>query len=159
MRNKYFKIIILVFIMSFIIFWAIGYISSYIGWYGYEKWKDRKHSVSVEESISRNVFVKRMMYKIENYSGDHFEFEPFIERGFKWGHNTSKETILLTTSEFPYQLSYNYRPTKEITLLILEGQSYKFDSANRYLKKPILSDTILLMIGGKNNTSGVIKVW
>ena len=159
MRNRFLKAAIIIFVVAIIFFFGIGYLSSYVGWYGYGKWKDRKHSLSIDESISRNVFVKKLMYKIENYSGDYFEFKPFIEKGFRWGHNASKETIILKTSDFPYQISYNYRPTKEITILIQEGQSSKFDSANRYLKKPALSDTILLVIGGKKNESGIIKVW
>lgn len=137
----------------------IGYLSSYIGWYGYKKWKYRKCSYSIEESIKRGVFVKKLNYQIDSFYGTPFKFEPFIEKGFKWGYNTSNETVLIPDSKFPFQLSYNYRPNETITILMQDDQFKKFDSSGWCLRSPQLPDTVLLKIGGEGVKSGIIKVW
>lgn len=157
--NQTIKYIFITVFILLIAFLGIGYLSSYIGWYGYKKWELRKHSNSINESITRNTFIKKLNYKIYDFDGIPFKFEPFIEKGFKWGHNTSEQTILLTESEFPYQLSYNYRPNKEITILMRDDQFKKFDSLGWALTNPQLPDTIILKIGGEGIKSGIIKVW
>ena len=69
------------------------------------------------------------------------------------------ETVPLTDSKYPYQLSYNYRPNNAITILIRDDQFVKFDSLDRYLQNPQLPDTIILTIEGEGIKSGIIKVW
>ena len=128
-----------------------------MGWYGYEKWKYRKHSLSIEESVQRGVFVKKLNYKIENFNGQTFPFEVFIEKGFRWGHHSSEETVLVKDSNFPFQMSFPYRPTKAIGILISIDQLTKFDSSGFSLQNPQLPDTIMLKIEGSN--TGIIKVW
>ncbi|MGI8637936.1 MAG: hypothetical protein ACR2KZ_21265, partial [Segetibacter sp.] len=86
----------------------------------------------------------------------------YIERGFKYKRHSYKETQSLTKNNFPYQLSFNYKPNQNLTIFIRESELNKFDSSNAnwgYLKKPELSDTIILGIGGENVKSGLIKVW
>ena len=85
-----------------IIYYVIGYFSSYIGWNGYKKWEYRKASQSVSESINRKIFVKKLNYLIEDYSGFPFPFEVYIEHGYRWGINYSEQTITLKESKFPY---------------------------------------------------------
>ena len=58
--KKLFKDAILFVLILIIAFYAFGYFSSFIGWYGYKKWEYRKHSISINESIKRGVFVKKL---------------------------------------------------------------------------------------------------
>jgi len=106
------KYLLIFFFILLIIYYGIGYLSSYVGWTAQEPWKYRKHSTSISESISRGMFVKKLNYRIDSFYEVPFKFEPFIEKGFKWGHHTSDETVPLNGSLFPYQLSYNYRPSQ-----------------------------------------------
>lgn len=160
------KLIIKVFgtglLVLVLIYYAIGYFSSYIGWNGYEKWKDRKASQSISESIKRGVFVKKLNFKFEDYQGPAFKFEAFIEKGYRWGYDSSEQTVPLSDSKFPYQLSFKYNPINEAGLRIREDQLKKFDSSNStrgYLRRPELPDTIILKILGDSLNSGVVKVW
>lgn len=149
-------------ILAFLLFvsgmiYLVGHISSWVGWYGYEKWKNRKYSNSINESKHRGVFVKELNFKIENTSGRVFPFEVFIEKAYKYGRHTSEETVVETHSSFPFQISFPYRPNDSISVRVKEDYPMQFDSAGYSLKQPRLPDTILLEILGQD--SGVIKVW
>ncbi|MEJ7740171.1 MAG: hypothetical protein WKF97_22345 [Chitinophagaceae bacterium] len=160
--KKVFKVLFIVLILFVLGYISLGYISSFFGWYGYKKWEHRAATLSIEESQKRGVFVLELHYKIDSFTGDLNNFRPYIEKGFKYGYHSSQETRQLTNSQYPYQLSFNYRPTQDITILIRPGELNKFDSANNswgYLKSPYLKDTIILDIGGENISPGLIKVW
>jgi len=149
-------------LLTIVAFLLLGYISSFIGWYGYKKWQYRVGSQSVQESKKRNVFVKELNFKIDSFSGSLGNFQPFIEKGFKYGYHSSEDTRNLENTQYLYQLSFNYRPTDSIAVSIRKDQLEKFDSADYcwgFLKKPYLSDTIILEIRGENVKSGIIKVW
>jgi hypothetical protein len=151
-------IISLVIILAYV---GLKYLSNAIGWYGYKKWEHRIHSTSIAESKKRGVFVKSLNYRIEGMP-DTLNFEVYIEKGFRYGHHTSDETVPVTDSKFPYQLSFNNRPTIELTISISENDLAKFDSANLnwgFLKAPALRDTILLWINGYKVEPAQIKVW
>lgn len=139
----------------------LGYLSSIVGWYGYKKWEYRVSSLNVEESKKRNVFVRKLNYKILTPEITIPDFNPFIEKGFKYGKHSSSQTVLIENSDYPYQLSFNYRPTKELTILIKNSNLKKFDSSDGswgYLKKSYLKDTIFLNIFS-NKQTGTIAVW
>ncbi len=130
--------------------------------YGEQNWIFRKMSYSVVESVERRVFVRKLDYKVDSFSGPEFFFEAFIEKAFTYGHESVKETILMEGTEFPYSLSFNSRPTPVLGIFIKRDQLSKFDSSNSvwgYLKRPYLADTILLEIRGEGIKSGIIKVW
>jgi hypothetical protein len=160
--NKYFKILFLTIIIAASCYLFLGYLSSYIGWYGYEKWRYRVATSDIEESRNRGVFVKKLDFKIEGFSGIINDFTPYIEKGFKYGRHSSEVTMPITGTEFPYQLCFNIKASEKIGLLISEEEVKKFDSANNvegYLKTPYLRDTIIVSIAGKNIHAGIIKVW
>lgn len=146
-------------------YFALGYLSSYVGWYGYKKWKYRVGTTSIEESKKRGVFVKVLHYKVEGYTGDLHGFTPYLERGFRYGRHTAKETHPLKDSKYPYQLSLGYTRTPGFGILIKDEELEKFDSADAvwgYLKQPIITDTIVLCVGGEDvprDNGAVIKVW
>lgn len=151
--------IVLVLILGY---YGLGYLSSYIGWNGYKKWEYRVATSDISESKQRNVFVKELNFKIDSFPDTLTNFKVYIEKGFKYGRNSSSETVQLTNSHFPYQLSFHYKINNELYVFIRETELKKFDSANSswgYLKNPELPDTIILEIRGPNIHSGVIKVW
>ena len=144
-------------------YFALGYLSSYVGWYGYKKWKHRIGSTDISESKRRGVFVKELNFKVEGYSGHLHGFKPFIERGYKYGYHTSEETLPLTDTNYPYQLSFQYKRNQSFGLLILDDDLNNFDSSDAvwgYLRYPKLLDTITLQIGGEGiSHEARIKVW
>ena len=144
-------------------YFALGYLSSYVGWYGYKKWKHRVGSTDISESKRRGVFVKELNFKVEGYSGQLHGFKPFIERGYKYDYHTSEETAPLTDTDYLYQLSFQYKRNQNFGVLILDDDLNKFDSSDAvwgYLRYPKLSDTITLQIGGEGvSREARIKVW
>lgn len=89
-------------------------------------------------------------------------FRAYIEKGFRYGYHSEEETVLLTNSNYPYQLSFGYNRYAGIGVLLRKDQLKKFDSSNLtqgFLKYPNLRDTIIVNIVGENIHSGVIKIW
>jgi hypothetical protein len=130
--------------------------------YGEQHWIFRKMSDSIEESKGRGVFIKKLNFKVDSFSGRPFPFEAFIEKAFTHGHNSVNETVLMEGTSFPYSFSFNSRPNQAIGVFIRRDQLIKFDSTNAvwgYLKNPYLADTIVLEIRGEGIRSGIIKVW
>jgi hypothetical protein len=157
---KAFLIIILAVVMLFLLF---GYLSSMMGWYGYKKWEHRVASRNIEESKKRGVFISELSYRVDSFPSVINNFKPFIERGFMYGHHSSEHTRPLSNgSRYPYQLTFDYKPNSEITILIRESELKKFDSSNAswgYLSSPKLRDTIVLDIYGEKKQHGTIEVW
>jgi hypothetical protein len=161
-KRKTLKVIIFALLTIVAGYYILGYASSFVGWYGYQKWKYRVHTKSIADAKRRKVFVQALHYKVDSFSGSLGDFAPYIEKGFKYGYHSSEDTRALTNTQFPYQLSFNYRPTKDITVTIRHEDLKKFDSANSswgFLRKPALNDTIILQIRGKDIRTGTIKVW
>ena len=161
---KLLKLTVIAGLVTVAIFYGFGYVNSYVGWYSHHHYKDRKGSRDIQESKKRGVFVKDLNFEIVGYSGDLNGFKPFIEKAFTWGYHSSEETVPWTNTQYPYRLMFNYRPTKEVTVLIRHEDLVKFDSANGswgFMKEPKLSDTIVLTIRGENipRDSAFIKVW
>jgi len=160
---KIVKLLLLVF-FGFVVFSGIlFFLTSFFGWYGYKKWEHRVHSTTRTESIKRGVFVKDLKFDYSDEYSKHLGgFSPFIERGFTFGKHSSKETIELTGSKYPYQLSFNNTPVEGITIYLDEDQLQKFDSSNSswgYMGMPNLSDTIIVKAKIGNMRPIDIKVW
>jgi hypothetical protein len=162
MKKNRLKIAIGTVVILILLFIGYGYISSLTGWYGYKKWQHRVASIDVDESKQRKVLVQILNYKMSNSDMRVPNFTPFIEKGFRYGLHTSKETRPLEKSDYPYQLSFNYRPTEEMTILIGKSELQKFDSTNLswgYLRMPLLKDTIFLDVYQFGKNIGSIAVW
>lgn len=160
--NKIIKLILAIFLIILSIILAIGYASSYIGWYGYKKWEYRVGTANIEESKQRGVFVKELHYQIDSFPDIISNFKPYIEKGFHYGHRSSSETIQLENSKYPFQLSFNFQVTSKLGLLLTDRELSKFDSFSNtkgYLKSPHLKDTIYVKLIGENIHKGVIKIW
>ncbi len=83
-------------------YYILGFASSYIGWYGYKKWKYRVGTSSIEESRKRGVFEKELNFQVDSFAGSLGDFKPYIERGFRYGNHSSKETVPIANSLYPY---------------------------------------------------------
>ncbi|GAO44119.1 hypothetical protein [Flavihumibacter petaseus] len=141
---------------------VLGYLSSYVGWYGYEKWRNRVATHSIDESKSRGVFEKVLNFQVDSFAGSLGDFKPYMERGFRYGYHSSEETVPLIDSQYPWQLGFNIIPNEKFGVFIRKDQLVKFDSSNSvwgYLKSPHLKDTIILVIRGEQVRSGQIRVW
>jgi hypothetical protein len=155
---KRFSIVVLSIVIAYI---AFGYVNSYFGWYGYKKWLYRKQSDSIEDSKRRGVFVKELHFKVDSFQRNMDWFKPYLERGFRWGHESSQETDLLIT-DYPYQIAFENNVKESIYPHYREDQFVQFDSFNvnrGYFKAPHLKDTMVLVLGGEGIHSGTIKIW
>jgi hypothetical protein len=163
MKRKEAYIVIISVVVVFIAgLFGLGYLNSYFGWYGYEKWKYRVSTGSIEESKRRGVFVKELHFEIDSFPGTIENFHAYIEKGFHYGHESEDQTTPLLGSKYPYQLSFNFHATSKLGIYTTEAELNKFDSSNivrGYLKFPNLKDTIKFYLNGENVSSGIIKVW
>lgn len=157
LKNK----LLVIFIIIGCVMLSIGYLSSAFGWYGYKKWEYRRTTFGNEsEAKEREVFIKELQYTssvpIKN-------FEVYIERGFKYGYHSSKETRLVQ-GKYPYQVSFpNSQGKNYINFYVINSK--KIDSADKttvFLKNPQLKDTLLIGINKYSqqwDSIGYIKVW
>nr|WP_315029310.1 hypothetical protein [uncultured Chryseobacterium sp.] len=157
------KLVISTVAICIFFYYALGYFSSFVGWYGYQKWKYRRRTDSIETSKERKIFVKELQYKIvdsTNLKG--FYFKPYIEKGFRYGYHSMEETKIDRFTQYPYNLSYERNKRDLITLDIYEEDKEKLDSSDivwGYLKTPYLRDTIRIKIEGPGRQKGTIKIW
>jgi hypothetical protein len=161
MRGLY-KVILVGIALAVAIYFILGYLSSYVGWEGYKKWEYRVATAEMQESKRRGVFVKELNFVVEHYPDTLKDFKPYIERGFKYGRHSSEETTPLTGSGYRYQLSFNFKTSKNVGLLIMPDELKKFnscDAATGYLASPRLKDTIIVNLVGEYGDSGIVKVW
>lgn len=59
-------------------YFALGYLSSYVGWYGYRKWEHRKGTSNIDDAKKRSVFVKELKFEVDSFSGSLGDFRPYI---------------------------------------------------------------------------------
>jgi hypothetical protein len=144
---------------------GLRYLSSYIGYYGYDKHTVRRYSDSIEESMRRKVFEKKAHFLLES---DSIEIKDvFIERAFLWG-SSAKETVLLKSNDtiennfpkFPYQVVVAYEKEQKY------GKVSVFSASEFYTYKPFtplaqnkMMDTIRFNLIVENKYRGVIKIW
>lgn len=165
MKKRNFGCVFLVVFIAIILYVIYAYSSSFIGWYGYRKWRYRIATGNIIESKERGVFIKELNYKIvdsANLNLKGFYFKPFIERGFRYGYHSSEETRIDNYTKYPYNFIYERNMKDSLVLTILEEDRKKLDSSNifrGYLKQPYLKDTIRFEIEGSTDKKGLIKVW
>jgi hypothetical protein len=113
-KNRKLSIITSLVIFFFILLYlGLGYYSSYIGYYGYNKDKFRRYSENIQESKNRGVFIKSLNFSV--YPDSIVINSVFLEKGFRWG-SSSKETRKLDINdtvkgnliEMPYQVSVSF---------------------------------------------------
>lgn len=154
-----------IFLLVFIVMIGLRYLSSYIGYYGYNKHTVRRFSHSMEESIRRKVFEKKVHFLLES---DSIEIKDvFIERAFLWG-SSAKETVLLKSNDtiennfpkFPYQVVVAYEKEQKYgKVSVFSASEFNTYSPFIPLAQNKMMDTIRFNLIVENKYSGVIKIW
>ena len=145
-----------------IAFVVIGYLLSAVSWYGGMKWRDRISSDSIEEAKSRGVLVRELHFKVVGFKDSMTDFHAYIERGFRYGLHSSKETHVVSDSRFPYQFNFTRHPDEDVSVSIVQDNLAKFDSTDEFrgfLQNPVFKDTIQLEMHEDEADSGKILVW
>jgi hypothetical protein len=159
-KNKIILMIVSFVIVALII---ITMVNSYFGWYGYEKWKERRATYGNKaEAIERNIFVKDLQFLSSNNTDS--TFNVYIEKGFKYGYHNSESTRMLENDSYPFQITFTDKVgLNYINYYIINKEI--FDSVGTtvaYLKKPVFQDTLLIGIHQYTkqwDSIGFIKVW
>lgn len=129
------------------------YLSSFFGWYGYEKWKYRRATVDIKESKQRGVFLKKLSYVVYP---DTIKTKGvfYVERAYTYGLHSMDDTRILTQKDtkYPYQLLYN-----GFDLICLKKDNPNIrDSIERYeifLKNSTIRDTIYFRLLKRKSTN------
>ncbi|KFF25294.1 hypothetical protein [Chryseobacterium vrystaatense] len=155
-----FFLLVVIFVLSMMVF---PYISNFVGWNGYQVWKNRSKTESIKESKRRKVFVRELNYKIID-SGDSkgFYFKPYLERGYKVSNKSINDTRIIKDTRYPYNISFDRNLKNGIAIYYKKEDEKKLDSFDGYwgyLKQPYIKDTLHLKIDGENNYHGIIKIW
>jgi hypothetical protein len=170
MRNRKLLIIASLFIFfCILLYMGLGYLSSYIGYYGYNKDKFRRFSENIEESKSRGIFIRTLNFSV--YPDSFTINNVFIERGYRWGSSfeetrelDTKGTVKANRIEMPYQVVVSF-PEAQF------GGTVKIGSENEGLyyspyipiKSKEISDTVyfhlIYSVDLEHGVGGVVKVW
>ena len=145
-----------------LIFLALAFSSSFLGWYGYKKWQYRVGTPDMKKSKERGVFIKELHFEIDSFAGKIDDFHAYIEKGFRCGQQSEDETVLLTNTNYPYQVSFGYKRGTNFGILLKPGQEKKFDSCNStqvFLRYPNLRDTIIVDVFGVAKDEVTMKIW
>lgn len=137
-KEKWLFAFLLTAIGVIVLYMGIGYVNSYVGYYGYEKDKYRRFSKSKEESLNRKVFIKNLNYSIDSVNIDNI----FLERAYKWG-SSSQETYPLTEKDTfknnnpldPYQIVISFEEDQR-------GNKIFIPESKILLKDGVLGDTL-----------------
>ena len=89
-----------------ILYLLMGYINSYFGYFGYNKDKFRRYSDTIEESIDRNVFVKKLNFRGLNRVQIN---DVFIEKGYRWGISDKQTKSLLENDNLDNKSCLTYQ--------------------------------------------------
>ena len=161
--KKVLKFILISVLFIGVLYGLFAALNMYTGWYGREVWKYRMGTSYINDSKKRNVYVRKLNYKIvdsANLKG--FQFNPYIEKAFRYGHNSMEETRVDNYTKYAYNLSYERNKKDSIVLNIFPNDKAKLDSSNvvwGYLRQPYLKDTVRIEIEGVGKQKGVIKIW
>ena len=155
-------IVVLIFVFLTLMLVINFFFTPYILWYAKKEWLPRRASKTIEESMRRGVFVK----KLEFVSDSSFRFldhtEIFLEKGFRY-KDMSEETGALIGSQYPYQLVYPTVPEQDTRIILDPVNAGVFDSTSYfwgYLKEPHIRDTLFFRIKiGNEKKEYAIKAW
>lgn len=151
------KLIKYLFLIGFIIvviYFLLGYLNSYVGYYGYNKHKVRRYSSSLIESKQRNVFVRKLSYSLSN---DIKINNVFIEKGFRWGSSDEETLEYNDSSKLNYQIIFDYKEKQGKYLIYIPKN-------RKLLKTDRIIDTIQFKIFVRDYKNqllkeDIIKVW
>ena len=157
------KIIYLSIIVIFcfcLLYLILGYLNSFIGYYGYNKHKIRRFSNTLSEAKTRKTFINQLAFTHSTIKINHI----FIERGYKWG-SSEKKTVFLSSKDsfaennpqYPYQLIIEFDSKQNNNIIAIPKN-------RTILKTKKLEDTIETEIFIRDNDYHLkkidtIKIW
>ncbi|MFV0531151.1 MAG: hypothetical protein ACK5MD_06900 [Flavobacteriales bacterium] len=140
----------IVIVLLFTGYFALGYLNSYIGYYGYNKHKYRRYSQTRQESVDRDVFIKDLLYKLESADTNIIINNVFIERGYRWGSSNrktkklTKDTLNLNSYVYMdklYQISVAYSDKKGRNVWIRPKKEFYSDINYFPIKETYIKDS------------------
>lgn len=148
------KIIFGILFVLIIFFVILGYLSSYIGYTGYDKDKLRLYSSTKKESQDRDVFISDLHFHVDSIVIK----EVFLERAYKGGENSLSETILLQKTD-TFRNNNPELPFQSIVVFdeIQLGKRVFIPQYHLKLKDTILKDTLILEIHIRDMEYNFIK--
>lgn len=160
-NEKNYIYILIIAIFCFCLFYLIlGYLNSFIGYYGYNKHKIRRFSNTLSEAKTRKTFINQLAFTHSTIKINHI----FIERGYKWG-SSEKKTVFLSSKDsfaennpqYPYQLIIEFDSKQNNNIIAIPKN-------RTILKTKKLKDTIEAEIFIRDNNYDLkkidtIKIW
>jgi hypothetical protein len=166
------KLLIIAFLsifFCFMLYLGLGYLSSYIGYYGYNKDKFRRFSETIEESKNRGVFIKCLCFSV---NPDSFKINSvYIEKGFRWGSSLEEtmeldinDTIKGNRIELPSQVVVSFPKTQFQGIIRIGSENERlYYSPYIPINSIMIKDTIyfhLIYITDVGKSfGGILKVW
>lgn len=164
--NKYVKFIIIPILLILILIVGLGFVNSYFGYQAYNKDIYRRFSKTLEESKNREIFIKELKFhctnkniKIKNV---------FVEKGYKWGEKSSKETQLINlndtiaknTPRLPYQVVVSFNESQKLgKVSVFSGGKYNKYSPFIPIMENSFNDTLKFKLMLNNKKAGNLLVW
>jgi len=146
-KKSFIKYLFIISLLLIIFYFLVGYVSSYIGYFVYNKHNIRRYTSSLIESKERNVFVKKLNYSICN---DIEIKNVFIEKGFRWGSSDKKTKVFKDSLNFPYQIIFDYKEK--------QGKYLVYIPDNRKLiKNKSINDTLQFKIYLRDFDNKLVK--
>lgn len=142
--------------VSIVLLWLfIGFLSSYIGYYGYNKHKARRFSKNKMESLSRKVFIKDACFFTKREIRIN---SVFIESAYKWGHNSDQTKILNRKDVYP---NNNVDSLFQIVVEFNEKQDLNHITIGEYrkcLQSADLTDTLKYQIYIRDTSYNLVSI-
>ena len=166
MKKQIKKIIFITLALVIIVIIALGYLSSYIGYYGYDKDKVRRFSNSVKESKKRKTFKKELCFLFDQNNIK--DIDVYIEKGYRWGNSYKKtrnldsnDTIFNTMPNLPFQIVVSTSNEQDDCRIAVVSKEDKDSEFHPYipLSSLKLNDTIRLSLSLNHKFEGIIKIW
>jgi hypothetical protein len=170
MKNR--KLLIIttfILFLGILLYLGLGYFSSYVGYYGYNKDKIRRFSESIKESESRAMFIKSLNFSV--YPDSFIINSAFIEKGYKWGSSSNetrelnqKDTVEGNWIDMPYQVVVSF-PNEQFNGIIRLGSMNTQLYYKPYfpLKVQSIKDTVYFHLIYSSHSGkgfgGIVKVW
>ncbi|WP_299190466.1 hypothetical protein [uncultured Aquimarina sp.] len=157
---------ILLSLIIIFVFNSLGYINSYFGYQAYNKDIHRRFSKSIEVSKNREVFIKELKYQSTNKN---IKIESvFMEKGYRWGEKSSKETQLINPSDtiakntpsLPFQVVVSFNDTQGLgKVSVFSGGKYNKYSPFIPILENKINDTLKFKALLNNKKVDTLLVW
>ncbi len=144
---------ILLILLSLYASWSL--LNHYYGYIAYGDHLIRHYSESVEESIDRNVFIKKLNYTIDS---DIKIQDIFLEKGYRWGVLSSSQTRKLENNNSQYN-NHIDQPFQIVVLFNKEQNNHLVYIPNSFktVSQQSVLDTIIYDVYIRDLSRNLVK--